>query len=69
MTNGVIIPEAPEELEGPAPRTPGQDFGWTGPVFPVVPVHVGHKADSDSYARSRNKTYKRKIEAQKRRTK
>lgn len=54
--------DAPVEVA----RVAGQDFGWTGPVFAVPEKqHVGHRADPDSYTRSRNKPYKAKITRQK----
>jgi hypothetical protein len=63
----VIIPEAPEELAEPA-RSPGQDFGNPQAVYPAQAA-PGHKSDDDSFYRSRNKQYKKKILKQKARSK
>lgn len=46
-------------------RSPGQDIFNRGQQFRDVPIHVGHKADSDSYARSKDGVYLRKIQRQK----
>jgi hypothetical protein len=66
MTDTPVIPAAPEELQ--APRLPGQSFGNPGSNWPVQD-RVGHKSDYDSYTRSRNLVYKRKITKQKARSK
>ena len=52
------LPDAPT-------RTFGQDIFNAGQAFvlPETP-RVGHKADTDAWARSSNKRYKRKIAAQ-----
>jgi hypothetical protein len=69
-TDEIIIPAAPDELvpSETAKRLPGQDFGSPGSDYPA-PAVAGHKADDDSFYRSRNLVYKRKILKQKARTK
>lgn len=52
---------APKDTE--VRRLPGQDIGYPG-IQQVQSDRVGHKADADSYTRSRNKTYVRKVNAQ-----
>jgi hypothetical protein len=68
LNDTVIIPDAPEELTNPV-RSQGQDFAWTKPVFADRLAPAGHKSDDDSYSRSSNLVYKRKILKQKARMK
>jgi len=70
MIDNVVIPAAPDELGSPetAVRLPGQSFGNPVAQF-SKPTAAGHKADDDSFSRSKNKVYKRKITKQKARMK
>lgn len=63
-----MVEEAPPEPT-PLARMQGQDFGATSPVFSGPALHPGHKSDSDSFTRSKNAVYKRKITRQKNRKK
>lgn len=59
-----VVTEDGAPKDTPIRRLPGQDIGYPG-IQQVASDRVGHKADTDSYARSKKKTYVRKVKAQK----
>ncbi len=49
-----------EETEKVIARTSGQDIGNPNPPSFIMPAHEGHKADADSWLRTKNRKYLKK---------
>lgn len=58
------VVEVITETEVVIPRTSGQDIGNPNPPSFVLPAHEGHKSDADSWTRTKDKRYLKKMAKQ-----